>query len=141
MEYKSLRVRVQITVANRVATVVPQPSVACLLIKALKEPPRDRKKEKNIKHHGNLTLDQIVEIARKQRSKSLAKELSGTVLEILGTCKSMGCTIEGVSAKEMTMKIKGGEVSIPVKPWKFLLAGLNHHFIGQVISQPASRIQ
>lgn len=47
MEYKSLRLRVKITVVNRVATVEPMPSTACLVIKALKEPPRDRKKEKN----------------------------------------------------------------------------------------------
>lgn len=47
MDYKSLRVRVKLTVANRVATVEPMPSTACLVIKSLKEPPRDRKKEKN----------------------------------------------------------------------------------------------
>ena len=56
------------------------------------EPPRDRKKQKNIAHSGNIPFDEIVEIARTMRYKSLAKELSGTVKEILGTCQSVGCS-------------------------------------------------
>lgn len=81
----------------------------------MKEPARDRKKEKNIKHHGNLTLDEIVEIARKVRHRSLAKDLSGTVREVLGTCSSMGCTVEGISAAEMCAQIKAGEVEVAAK--------------------------
>jgi hypothetical protein len=69
------------------------PSASSLVVKALKEPPRDRKKEKNIKHSGNLTLDEVIEIARKMKFKSLAKELSGTVKEMLGTCRSVGCAL------------------------------------------------
>jgi len=114
-EYMGLRLCVKITVANRVATVEPQPSTACMVIKALKEPARDRKKEKNIKHHGNLTLDTIIDIARKQRTKSLARELKGTVLEVLGTCKSIGCSIDGSSASDMSMKIKASEIAVPAK--------------------------
>ena len=44
------------------------PSASSLIIKALNEPARDRKKEKNIKHDGNVTLDQIIEIARTMRA-------------------------------------------------------------------------
>lgn len=47
MDYKSLRLIVKLTVANRVATIEAMPSTACLVIKGLKEPARDRKKEKN----------------------------------------------------------------------------------------------
>jgi large subunit ribosomal protein L12e len=59
------------------------------------EPPRDRKKGKNIKHSGNIELDEIIGIARTMRSKSLAKDLAGGVKEILGTAQSVGCTIDG----------------------------------------------
>ncbi|PJF16489.1 Ribosomal protein L12 [Paramicrosporidium saccamoebae] len=104
-EYKGLRVRCKLTIVNRVATVEPVPSTACLVIKSLKEPP--------LRHHGSLTLDQVVDIARKNRTKSLARELKGTVLEILGTCSSMGCMVEGISARGMTTKVKSGEVAIP----------------------------
>jgi ribosomal protein L11 len=56
-------------------TVVP--SAAALVIKALKEPPRDRKKVKNIKHSGNVTMDDIINAARIMRPRSMAKEFSG----------------------------------------------------------------
>lgn len=115
MEYKGLRIRVKLTVANRVATLELQPSTACLIIKALKEPARDRKKEKNIKHHGSLTVDQIVEIARKVKVRSLARELKGTVLEVLGTCSSMGCSIDGKTARDVSAAVKSGEILIPSK--------------------------
>ena len=59
------------------------------------EPPRDRKKEKNIKHSGNITLDEVYDIARTMRSKSLAKSLAGGAKEILGTAQSVGCTVDG----------------------------------------------
>lgn len=43
--------------------------------------------EKNIKHSGNLTMDDIISIARSMRSRSMARTLAGTVKEILGTAK------------------------------------------------------
>jgi large subunit ribosomal protein L12e len=86
------------------------PSASSLVIKALKEPPRDRKKEKNIKHSGNIPLDEIIEIARAMRFKSMAKSLQGTVKEILGTAFSVGCRVDGRSAKEISDDIAAGEI-------------------------------
>jgi ribosomal protein L11 len=43
-DWKGLRVTVKLTVQNRQAKVSVVPSAAALVIKALKEPPRDRKK-------------------------------------------------------------------------------------------------
>merc|ERR1712189_79094 len=54
---------------NRQATCTVVPSAAALIIKALKEPPRDRKKVKNIKHNGNITMDDIIEAARVMRPR------------------------------------------------------------------------
>ena len=59
------------------------PTASALIMKELKEPPRDRKKVKNIKHSGNVTLDAIINIARIMRSKSMAKKLVGTVKEVI----------------------------------------------------------
>jgi large subunit ribosomal protein L12e len=87
-EWKGLRVTVKLTVQNRQAKVSVIPSAAALVIKALKEPVRDRKKEKNIKHNGNLSLDDIYEIARVMADRSCAAAFSGTVKEMLGTCVS-----------------------------------------------------
>ena len=101
---------VKLTIQNRQAAVSVVPTASSLIIKALKEPPRDRKKEKNIKHNKSIPLDEIVEIARKMRFRSLAKELKGTVLEILGTAFSVGCQVDGRSPKDISDDIKAGEI-------------------------------
>lgn len=85
MAWKGLRVTVCLKVQNRQATVEVMPNASSLIIKELKEPPRDRKKVKNIKHSGNITFQQVLGIARTMRPKSMAHEFSGTVKEILGT--------------------------------------------------------
>ena len=77
-EWKGLRITVKLTIQNRQAKVDVVPSAAALIIKGLKEPPRDRKKQKNIKHSGNLTMDQIIEIAHVMRPRSMARKLSVT---------------------------------------------------------------
>lgn len=108
--YKGIRVTVQLTIQNRQATVSVVPAASSLVIGALKEPPRDRKKEKNIKHNGNIPLSEIIKIAREMRSKSFAKELSGTVKEILGTAQSVGCKVDGKPPHVTIDAINAGEV-------------------------------
>eukprot|EP00919_Chromeraceae_sp_WS-2016_P051309 GHVR01121662.1.p1 GENE.GHVR01121662.1~~GHVR01121662.1.p1 ORF type:complete len:177 (-),score=45.33 GHVR01121662.1:42-572(-) len=83
--YKGLKVTVKLTVINRQAAVEIVPNATTLLIKALKEPIRDRKKVKNIKHSGNLSKEVIFDVARVMRSKSISKFFKGTVKEVLGT--------------------------------------------------------
>lgn len=112
MDWRGIKVHVEVAVANRQASVTIVPSSAPLVIKALKEGPRDRKKVKNVKHNGNLKLDEVIEIARKMRARSYAIDFAGTVKEILGTCVSIGCTVDGKSAKEMTKLIDEGEIEV-----------------------------
>lgn len=101
---------VKLTIQNRQAAVSVVPSASSLVIKALKEPPRDRKKEKNIKHSKSIPFDDIVEIARTMRHRSMAKSLQGTVLEILGTAFSVGCQVDGRSPKDVSDDVKAGEI-------------------------------
>ncbi|XP_047066510.1 60S ribosomal protein L12-3-like [Lolium rigidum] len=112
-DWKGLRVTVKLTVQNRQAKVSVVPSAAALVIKALKEPERDRKKVKNIKHSGNISLDDVIEIAKIMSPRSMAKEMTGTVKEILGTCVSVGCTVDGKDPKDLQTEIDDGEVEIP----------------------------
>lgn len=112
-DWKGLRVTVKLIVQNRQAKVEVVPTASALVIKALKEPVRDRKKDKNIKHSGNLKLNDIIEIARVMAPRSCAKELAGTCKEILGTCVSVGCTVEGAHPSGLITKINEGEVEIP----------------------------
>ncbi|KAJ7392128.1 60S ribosomal protein L12 [Desmophyllum pertusum] len=111
-DWKGLRITVQLTIQNRQAKVSVVPSASSLIIKALKEPPRDRKKVKNIKHSGNLSMDQVMEISRNMRPRSMARKLKGTVKEILGTCQSVGCTVENQPPHDIIDKINDNEMEI-----------------------------
>ena len=103
-----MRITVKLTVQNRQAKIDVLPSASSLVIRCLKEPPRDKKKVKNskhtfiiffvnevgqlfyliisfiVKHNGSITFDEVLSIARQMRPRSMANQLSGTVKEILG---------------------------------------------------------
>ena len=108
-DWKGLNVTVKLTIQNRQATVTVIPSASSLVIRALKEPVRDRKKVKNIVHSGNVPLEEIIKIARIMRPRSLAKKFEGTILEILGTAQSVGCTVEGEDPHDIIDQIHEGE--------------------------------
>ena len=72
------------TIQNRQAHTKVVPSAFALLIQTLKEPPGDGKE--NIKHSDhNSSFDEIVNIAWQMQHQPSARELSGTIKEILGT--------------------------------------------------------
>ncbi|CAH2316926.1 60S ribosomal L12 [Pelobates cultripes] len=118
-DWKGLRITVKLTIQNRQAQgfiflqIEVVPSASALIIKALKEPPRDRKKQKNIKHNGSVTMDEIISIARQMRHRSLARELSGTIKEILGTAQSVGCNIDGRHPHDIIDDINSGAMECP----------------------------
>ena len=105
-DWKGLRVTVKLTVQNRQAKVSVVPSAAALVIKSLKEPPRDRKKEKNIKHTGNISLDDVIATARIMKVRSCAKDMKGAVKEILGTAQSVGCTVNRTHPRDLCKKVR-----------------------------------
>ncbi|XP_054980104.1 60S ribosomal protein L12-like [Sorex araneus] len=111
-DWKGLRITVKLTIQNRQAQIEVVPSASALIIKALKEPPQDRKKQKN-KHSGNITFDEIVNIACQMRHWSLARELSGTIKDILGTAQSVGCNVDGRHPHNIIDDINSDVVECP----------------------------
>lgn len=112
-DWKGLKITVCLTIQNRQAAISVVPSAASLIIKALKEPPRDRKKVKHIKHSGNLTIDEVIQIAKTMRPRSMSRKLEGTVKEILGTCQSVGCSVEGKPPHDVIVQVNNGEIEVP----------------------------
>merc|ERR1711907_884421 len=110
-EWKGVKIMVEIAVQNRQCTVVVLPSATPKIIKALKKVGRDRKKQKEWKYNADMKFDDVLAIAKEMREakKSLSVELSGTCKEILGTCVSLGCTVDKLSPKEVTAQINSGE--------------------------------
>ncbi|XP_063932572.1 large ribosomal subunit protein uL11-like [Zophobas morio] len=109
VSFKGIKCHVAIRIQNRQATTSIVPSASALILRALREPIRDRKKEKNVKHSGSITFSDLLNIGQQMRERSLAKEMSGTLCEILGTCHSIGCKVDGLPAPEMIAKIRSGE--------------------------------
>jgi large subunit ribosomal protein L12e len=92
-DWEGLRVMCKLTIKNRIAEVEVIPSAAVLLIKALREPKRDRKKIKNIKHDGKISMEKIIFIAKFLKNRSLSIDLKGCIKEVLGTAQSIGSYI------------------------------------------------
>ena len=78
-DWKGLSVQCKLTCQNRNATIEVCPGASSLVMRALKEPPRDRKKVKNIKHSGSIPFSEIITIARELRGRSMAKTLAGAL--------------------------------------------------------------
>ena len=111
-DWKGIKVEVEIKVQNKQCEVRVMDTAGPLILKALKEPARDRKKTKNVVHNGKITLDQVIEIAKKLRPKSFAAQFAGTCKEVLGTAVSVGCTIDGKSPKDIQKAIDAGELDV-----------------------------
>jgi large subunit ribosomal protein L12e len=111
-DWKGMNVTVKLTIVNRQATISMVPSASALIVKALKEPTRDKKKVKNILHDGNLTLDDIIEVAKVMRGRSMARTMAGTVKEMLGTAKSVGCTVDDEDPSDIQQQITDGDIEI-----------------------------
>ena len=111
-DWKGIKIFVEVMVQNRQCTVQVLPTAAPLVLKELKEPPRDRKKEKNRLHNGNLKLDQVLSIAKLMKPKSMSKTFKGTVKEVLGTCVSVGCTVDGQDPRAIQKAIERDEIKV-----------------------------
>eukprot|EP00761_Pharyngomonas_kirbyi_P011174 gb/GECH01011199.1/.p1 GENE.gb/GECH01011199.1/~~gb/GECH01011199.1/.p1 ORF type:complete len:169 (+),score=27.44 gb/GECH01011199.1/:1-507(+) len=115
-EFHGHKITLKITIQNRQPTVEIHPTSKMLIFRALKVRPREgykKKGPKDIKHNGNLTIDQVTDIAKQLRHKSNSRTLAGCVKEILGTCLSIGCTVEGKDPRDVQQEITESVITIP----------------------------
>lgn len=64
---------------------------------------------------GDLIFDSVIRIARLKKGSLLAEDFKGTVKEVIGTCQSVGVTIDGKSPKEITAEINEGKLDDRIK--------------------------
>jgi large subunit ribosomal protein L11 len=57
---------------------------------------------------GNLTVDQAVKVAKMKQDGLLGKDLKKKTKEVIGTCISMGITVEGKKPQEVQKAIDDG---------------------------------
>ena len=58
---------------------------------------------------GNLTMDQVVKVAGIKRKNLLSVSMKSAAKEVIGTCGSMGITVEGMPGKEAQAAVDEGK--------------------------------
>ena len=112
-EYTNIRLYVTLHIQSReIKKVDLLPTSSAYIIKELKEPIRQRRKQKAAvyKHSGNISMKAVKDIADKMfKGKSLARTIKGATKEVLGTCKAIGCTVDGKNPKAVTKEVDAGK--------------------------------
>ena len=101
-------VKVAVDVENKEFEVsVGTPTAAALVVSELKV--EKGSGTPNSVKVGDLSMDQVVRIARIKRAELLAGDLKSAAKEILGTCVSMGVTVEGKDPRDVQKEIDAGK--------------------------------
>ena len=109
-DYSGMKVPVKVLVdlENKSFEVaVGTPTASALIVSELKI--EKGSGAPNTEKIGNLNMEQVVRIAKMKRPELLANTLKGASKEILGTCLSMGVTVEGKDPCEVQKEIDTGK--------------------------------
>ncbi len=114
-DYAGMKVPVKIIIDDKKNFVVEvgTPPVSQLILSKTKIEKGSGTPNKSVA--GNLTFKQAIEITSMKGKKMLGGSLKARVKEVVGTCVSMGVTVEGRNAKEMSKAIAAGEYDAQLK--------------------------
>lgn len=100
-------VEVEVDVDEKVFEVkVGTPTVAALIIRELRVEKGSSKP--SVEKVGDLSMAQVVKIAKIKRPSLLSKTLKAAVKEVLGACLSMGVTVDGKDPKQVQREVDQG---------------------------------
>jgi large subunit ribosomal protein L11 len=109
-DFKGMRVPVKIEIdqeTKEFSVTVGTPTTSALIAKEGKIPKGSSKP--NTDFVGNLSISQVISIAKAKMQDSYAKTLKAAVKEVIGSCVSMGVKIEGMDPREFTKEIEAGK--------------------------------
>ncbi len=115
-DYAGMKVPVKVSVNTEDKTfdvTVGVPTSSALLVSELKI--EKGSGTPNSAKVGDVNLEQIVRIAKIKRPELLAKTLKGAAKEIMGTCVSMGITVEGKDPREVQKEVDEGKLDDVLK--------------------------
>ncbi len=108
-DYAGMKVPVKIVVdpeTKEFEISVGTPTTSALIVSALKiEKGSGTPHEQKV---GDLTMSQVVTLAKKKRHELLAKSLKLAAKEVLGSCVSMGVTVEGKDPRVVQTEVNEG---------------------------------
>lgn len=58
---------------------------------------------------GDISMDKVVQIAKAKGGKNLSKNVKATVNEVLGTCVSLGVTVNGQDPRKVRAEVMEGK--------------------------------
>jgi len=108
-DYAGMKVPVKITVdpdTKQFEVNVGTPTTSALIVSELKI--EKGSGAPNKEKVGNLTMEQVIRIAKIKQPELLSKTLKSAAKEILGTCVSMGVTVDGKDPREAIRDIDDG---------------------------------
>jgi len=109
-DYAGMKVPVKVIVdpeTKEFEVTVGTPTASALIVSELKvEKGSGSPKAQKV---GNLSMEQIAKIAKMKRVQLLASDIKKAAKEVLGTCVSMGVTVEGKDPKEVQKEIDEGQ--------------------------------
>ncbi len=115
-EYKGMKVPVEIDInadTKAITVRVSSPPVSGLLKKELGiEKGSGLHKKTNV---GNISVEQIISIAKTKMPDMLAKDMKAAVKTIVGTCGSLGILVENKNATEVQEEINAGKYDKEIK--------------------------
>ena len=108
-DYAGMKVPVKVAVDVEEKTfevTVGTPTASALIVSELKI--EKGSGTPNTEKVGDLTMEQVMRIAKVKHPQLLASTLKGATKEVLGTCVSMGVTVEGKDPREVQTEIDQG---------------------------------
>jgi len=109
-DYAGMKVPVKVIVdteTKEFEVTVGTPTTSALIVSELKiEKGSGSPKAQKV---GNLSMEQVVRIAGMKQAELLSPNLKAAVKEVLGSCVSMGVTVEGKDPKEIQKEIDEGK--------------------------------
>jgi large subunit ribosomal protein L11 len=115
-DYAGMKVPVKVSVNTEDKTfevTVGVPTSSALLVSELKI--EKGSGTPNSAKVGDVKVEQIVRIAKIKRPELLARTLKGAAKEIMGTCVSVGVTIEGKDPREVQKEVDEGKFDDIIK--------------------------
>lgn len=113
-DFQGMQVPVTVTIIDaetkKYEIKVGIPPTSALIKKELKIEKGSGNRKESIA--GNATVEQLKNVAKAKMDSMLSNDLRGAVLEVIGTCVSLGITVEGKDPVEFQRLIKKGEIEI-----------------------------
>ena len=109
-DYAGMKVPVKVTVdteTKEFEVTVGTPTTSALIVSELKiEKGSGSPKTQKV---GDLNMEQAVKIAKMKSAELLSSNLKAAVKEVLGSCVSMGVTVDGKDPREVQKEIDQGK--------------------------------